>query len=430
MEKTAALRKKSRFAGAGEAETWRLPIRRLVYRLAGDGRKCVQGCGVKTDLPWGHTRFARNESARGGNDCKPRRRRRIQDATLVTTEIIRYFRSLAYNWADYFQTLRRILELRRLSSGIYLSYGENSMVDCSISILTKNEGANIGSCLEAVFAQDFEGSFEINLVDSGSTDATLEIAQGYPIRIERIHPREFHHARTRNLAARLGKGPILINLSGDAIPASKNWLSSMLANFRDASVGAVYGRQLPKPGSTIERTDTFDTVYGETRVVKDPAHRNGLGYRFYHFSDVNSALRRSVWEANPYPEDLKMFEDVAIAKRILDAGWKIVYEPEAPVYHSHQYSAKQLFKRYFDIGYTLKELDIWDAPGTRSSLVRDFRKLVGKQFKRAAKSDGQQAERAAMGQSFAKSAGFLLGLNQRFLPLALKRHLSSYGAFE
>jgi rhamnosyltransferase len=304
------------------------------------------------------------------------------------------------------------------------------MVDCSISILTKNEGANIRGCLDGVFSQEFRGNFEIILVDSGSTDATLEIAQGYPIRIEQIRPQEFHHARTRNFAASLGRGPILINLSGDAIPASKNWLTNMTANFSDTSVGAVYGRQLPKPGSPVERSDTFDTVYGEKKMVKDPAHRNGMGYRFYHFSDVNSALRRSVWEANPYPEDLKMFEDVAIAKRVLDAGWKIVYEPEAPVYHSHHYSAKQLFKRYFDIGYTLKELEIWDAPGTRSSLVRDFRKLVAKQFKRAVKNEEPKKEGAAVGQSFAKSAGFLLGLNQRFLPLALKRHLSSYGAFE
>jgi rhamnosyltransferase len=164
--------------------------------------------------------------------------------------------------------------------------------------------------------------------------------------------------------------------------------------------------------------------------VKDPGHRNGLGYRFYHFSDVNSAIRRRVWEENPYPEDLKMFEDLAIAKRILDAGWKIIYEPNAPVFHSHEYSAKQLFKRYFDIGYTLKELQIWDAPGTRSTMLRDFRTLVGKQFARARNGGAQPKERAGLGQSFAKSAGLLLGLNQRFLPLALKRRLSSYGAFE
>ncbi len=303
------------------------------------------------------------------------------------------------------------------------------MLDCSISILTKNEERNIGACLDAIFAQKGVGEFEVVLVDSGSTDATLEIARGYPIRIEQIPAHEFHHARTRNLAASLAKGPIVVNLSQDATPVSDGWLKSMLANFSDPGVGAVYGRQVPKPGSTMERHDTFDTVYGPQRIVKDPAHRNGLGYRFYHFSDVNSAIRRSVWERTGYPEDFRVFEDLAIAKLILDGGWKIVYEPDAAVFHSHEYNAQQLFKRYFDIGYTLKKLQIWDSPETRSTLFRDFRSLVRKQFARAT-NGGQRKERADLCESFAKSAGFLLGLNQRFLPLALKRRLSSYGAFE
>lgn len=305
------------------------------------------------------------------------------------------------------------------------------MLQCSISILTKNEERNIGSCLAAVFSQEGVEEFEVTLVDSGSTDATLQIARGYPIRIKEIPANEFHHARTRNLAASLGKGPILINLSGDAIPASKTWLRSMLANFSDPEVGAAYGRQLPRPGCPTEREDTFDRIYGEQRIVKDPAHRNGLGYRFYHFSDVNSAIRRSVWEAHPYPEDLKMFEDLAIAKVILDAGWKIVYEPEAPVFHSHSYNAGQLFKRYFDIGYTLKELNIWDAPGTRSSLLEDFGKMLGRQLSRTSDLRTKREKgQGGIAQSFAKSTGLLLGLNQRFLPLALKRRLSSYRAFE
>ena len=304
------------------------------------------------------------------------------------------------------------------------------MLECSISILTKNEEANIGACLEAVFSQKGVGEFEVILVDSGSTDATLQIARGYPIRIEQIPAHAFHHARTRNFATSLGKAPIVVNLSGDAIPASDTWLHYLLANFSDGGVGAVYGRQLPKPGSTMERCDTFDRVYGEQRIVKDPAHRNGLGYRFYHFSDANNAIRRSVWEANPYPEGLKMYEDLAIAKRILDARWKIIYEPQAPVFHCHDYNAKQLFKRYFDIGYAFKELRIWDAPGTRSTLFRDFRRLLSRQFTRASKDARGSRSRVSIAQSFAKPAGLLVGLNQRFLPLALKRHLSFYRAFD
>jgi rhamnosyltransferase len=304
------------------------------------------------------------------------------------------------------------------------------MIECSISILTKNDERNIGPCLEAVFSQKSVGAYEVIVVDSGSTDETLEIVRRFPLRIEQIPPEAFHFARTRNLAASLGTGRIVVGLAQDAIPASDEWLHKMLANFNDPGVGAVYGRQLPKPGSTTERRDTFDTVYGDQRVVKDPAHRNGLGYRFYHFSSVNSAIRRTLWETTPFPEDLKTFEDLGIAKRILDGGWKIVYEPEAAVFHSHQFTAVQLFKRYFDIGYTLKRLEIWDAPGTRSSMLRDFRKLLRRQVTRLNENGTPPRVHAAIGQNFAKSAGLLFGINQRFLPLALKRHFSAYRVYD
>jgi rhamnosyltransferase len=304
------------------------------------------------------------------------------------------------------------------------------MLDCSISILTKNEGPNIGPCLEAVFSQKGVGEFEVLLVDSGSTDATVKIASQFPIRIEQIRAEEFHHARTRNFAANLGTGAIIVNLSGDALPASDFWLKELLANFSDPGVGAVYGRQLPRPGSPTERQDTYDKIYGDQRIVKDPAHRNEVGYRFYHFSDVNSALRRSMWEKIPYPEDFKTFEDLAIAKRVLDAGWKIVYEPNAPVFHSHHYTSGQLVKRYFDIGYTLKQLGIWEASGTRSSLLQDLGHLLLQQLGHRKEAGSVRRTPEAVGQSLAKSAGLLLGLNQRFLPLPLKRRLSAYRVYD
>jgi rhamnosyltransferase len=303
------------------------------------------------------------------------------------------------------------------------------MIESTITIITKNEERNIGSCLEAIYSQKDVGPFEVVVVDSGSTDATVAIARRFPVRLEQIPAEAFHHARTRNLAASFATGRIIVGLSGDAIPASEFWLRSMLANFSDPGVGAVYGRQLPKPGSTIERQETFDMVYGAEKVIKDPAHRNGLGYRFYHFSDANAAIRRSIWETTPYPEELKALEDLGIAKRILDSGWKIVYEPEGAVYHSHNYTPAGLFKRYFDIGYTMRHLEIWDAPGTRSSLMRDLRKLLRKHSAPRDSDAPRQLFRTAITEDLAKSAGMLVGLNQRFLPVAVKKHLSFYRVF-
>jgi rhamnosyltransferase len=303
------------------------------------------------------------------------------------------------------------------------------MTKTSVLVLAKNEAHNIGDCLDAIYSQKYVGPFEVVVVDSGSTDQTLEIARRYPVRLEQIAPGTFHHARTRNYAAGLAKGEILVYLAADAFPATEDWLCALLENFEDRQVAAVYGRHLPKVGSSLEREDTLSTVYGEERIVKEAATREKLGYRYYHMSTVNAAIRRDVWNATRFPDELKVFEDLGIAKRILDAGWKIIYEPRASVYHSHAHTTAGLFKRYFDIGYTLRQLGIWNDK-TRASLLWDGWKLLRGKFARFDGNGNSRRVSAPMRQELAKSAGMFLGLNERFLPLVLKRRMSAFRVYE
>jgi rhamnosyltransferase len=300
-------------------------------------------------------------------------------------------------------------------------------METSVVIPTKNGGESIGECLEAVYSQDGVGRVEVVMVDSGSTDGTLEIARKFPVRIVEIPAQDFHHARTRNYAATLTTGNYLVFLSQDAIPANCSWLKAMLQNFADGAVGAVYGRQVPKAGSTGERYEALNTVYGNQRVVKDASTKQSLGYRYYHFSDANAAIRREVWQATRFPEELKVFEDLGIAKKILDAGWHIVYEPEASVLHSHNHTTVELFKRYFDIGYTFQRLGIWNEL-TQNSMMKEVGKLVRKKLR----GNGHGTQSAAVGgirTDVAKSAGFWLGAHERYLPVAVKRRLSAHRVF-
>lgn len=304
-----------------------------------------------------------------------------------------------------------------------------SSAQASILLLTKNEAANIGRCLDAVFSQEQVPEFEVIVVDSGSSDGTLEILRRYPLQLHQISADGFHHARTRNLIAELAQSQYLIYLAADALPTSRNWLHSLLRNFSDNTVGAVYGRHVPKSGARIERRDVLSTMYTDTRLVKGTDNKAEFGYRYYHFSTVNCAIRKDIWHKTRFPEHYRVFEDVAIAKLILDGGWKIVYEPEAAVYHSHDFSTLRLFKRYFDVGVVYRRLNIWD--GTSKNMLRrdGLRSARGKLY---LLWNGPGVRELGLGlwHDAAKYAGLLLGRNERLLPRAMKKRLSAFRLFD
>jgi rhamnosyltransferase len=144
------------------------------------------------------------------------------------------------------------------------------------------------------------------------------------------------------------------------------------------------------------------------------------GIRRIFFSNVNAALKKSVWERCPFPEDLIMSEDQAFARAALAAGFDVVYDPEASVRHGHRYTLSQLFRRNFDSGYSLRGIagDGW------ADVARMGLGYVWGEMGYLARNRHWRYLPYAMLYEFVKSAGFAAGRSGHRLPVGWRRRLS------
>lgn len=215
----------------------------------------------------------------------------------------------------------------------------------SVTILVKNGGAKLARCLQAIFAQETRHSFEVVIVDSGSTDGTHALYRTYPVRLFEIRPQDFQFGRTRDYAVEMARGRYVVILSQDAVPANERWLNCLVAPLlADAEVAAVQGYcRLPEgePLFYWERKGLFYFTRESERWIRD---YHGIG-----FSNVNSAVRRSVWEKIRFGS-VPMSEDKAFQQKLVAQGHRVAQAPEALVYHAHTYDVVGLTKRCLNEG--------------------------------------------------------------------------------
>jgi rhamnosyltransferase len=201
------------------------------------------------------------------------------------------------------------------------------------------------------------------------------------------------------------------------------WLSRLTSHFSDPEVGGVYGRQLPQEGAMpMDRFFVLQAYPPENEILS--FHGNKIKTkRMVFFSNTNSAIRRSVWEQVKIPEMLKS-EDHEWAKRALAAGHKIVYDPEAAVYHSNTYSLRSVFHEYFDTGALMSVVSkdkIVDQSFLR--FVRDGLSYEFNQHRYLIQNSHWRWVPYAVAYDTSRFLGAFLGSQQRYMPRWLKRAL-------
>lgn len=211
-------------------------------------------------------------------------------------------------------------------------------MQASIVIRAKNEAHDIESTLNRVFSQQAVRDFEVIVVDSGSTDGTIDIISRSAARLIEIPPRSFTYGRALNMGIKAAVGDFVVSLSAHSLPAHDHWLANLLAPFADPSIAGVYGRELPRENATP--FDLFGMwLSGVTSTRPRRQERDMM------FSNRNGAYRRALVVEHPFDEKIPGAEDLAWADWIQRNGWAVWYEPTAPVYHSHGESLPRLLRR-------------------------------------------------------------------------------------
>jgi len=232
---------------------------------------------------------------------------------------------------------------------------------CSIIIRANNEERHIGRLLAGIQQQTIRQP-EIILVDSGSTDATLAIAQQYPVRVVHIPPAEFTFGRSLNLGIAAAQGEFIIIASAHVYPVYPDWLEHLLAPFSDPQVALVYGRQRGEAGTRFSENQVFARWYPERG---NPAQKHPF------CNNANAGIRRDLWEEHPYDETLSGLEDLAWARWAVGKGYHLAYIAEAEVVHVHEEQPRQVFNRYRREAMAFKHI----YPQERFGL-RDFLRLL------------------------------------------------------
>lgn len=226
---------------------------------------------------------------------------------------------------------------------------------CSLVIPTKNGGELFKRAVGALQKQARWNEVEFLIVDSGSTDGTVETARAAGAKCFTIPPAEFNHGATRDFAISQTSTDCIVLTVQDAIPNDPHMIEKLVAALEDKTVAGVYGRQIPQPDADVVTARNLNAHFTarlkrEVRSLPIPQAFEAMTpverYMLCNFDNVCSALRKSIWENDKFGR-INFGEDIDYAERVLKRGHKIVYEPAAAVIHSHDRPMSYEYKRTY-----------------------------------------------------------------------------------
>lgn len=289
---------------------------------------------------------------------------------------------------------------------------------------TYNAGSRWDTWLDAVRSQKIQ-DFQVLIIDSGSKDQTVAKTKDAGFTVREIPNSEFNHGSTRNLGAEYfgDSVDILVYLTQDAILFDENSLQLILSLFINTELAAVCGRQIPHRDATPIEAHARIFNYSPRSSIKSKEDIPSLGIKTAFMSNSFAAYRRTAFEeVGGFPNDVIFAEDMSLAGRLLLNNWKVGYSAEAKVYHSHDYSLIEEFRRYFDVGVFYKR-ELWISENFGSASGEGFR-FVKSEIQFLLNNRKYSLIPVSIAKNVAKLLAFRLGRIEKIFPSWLKRKLS------
>lgn len=259
------------------------------------------------------------------------------------------------------EEIRAVYRRMRPSFDLLLSPRVINLADVRISVIirTLNEARHLGKLLDMLAEQETGGlGYEVILVDSGSTDGTVDIAERRACRILHIGREEFSFGRSLNRGCEAARGDILAIVSGHCVPTDRHWLARLCRPLLEDEASYSFGRQLGGVGTHFSEQRIFAKYFPDAADA---------GQQEFFCNNANAALRYADWERFRFDEELTGLEDMELAQRMVGAGGRVMYAPEAAVHHYHRETWAQIQRRFEREALALRrimpqvQVDAWDV---------------------------------------------------------------------
>lgn len=207
----------------------------------------------------------------------------------------------------------------------------------------------------------------ISYILTRSSDNTEQLLKKMSAHYTCIEPEDFSHSLSRENIAMMSEADILVFVTQDVDIKDDNWLEKLVKPIIKGEVQATFSRQLTKYNN-IEKY-TREKNYPENSYVVSKDDVEKLGLRAFFFSDASSAIKTDVFKKLEGYDGKKLptNEDQYIAYKLIMNGYKIKYCADSVVYHSHNLTLKQMYKRYYDTGIFYKQENYIDRFGTNKT---------------------------------------------------------------